>query len=136
MNRNKETIYQLAQLSKYQMRFDQEKNPSAFYSLIEWYAKVMFPNFQETGRRARAISRTAHKIAKACNEEEVEAAKLVVHRAFQLTTELDKLHEDMVAREEQLQSIQSYSWCISDKLERLNSDLLSVLLDLDSIVDE
>ena len=127
---------QLGNLARYEPRFHDETDPSAFFSLIEWYAKVMFPNFEKTMRVAKKIKSASREIERKCSEEEIEAAGPFLRRGLELVDRLSDLHEEMNARLDWVIEAEEFSHRLSDELEVVNGDLLVILKCLRSVVVE
>lgn len=117
----------LRQLTEYKPRFDYQQNPSEFYSLIEWYAKVMFPNFEEAMEIAKKVRKIARRIEKKYAGNEIDETSLAVLRGLLVAEDLDRLHKKMNRRQDQVFAFARFSHDLSDELECLNGDLNSSL---------
>jgi hypothetical protein len=129
------TIDGLRTLGQFEPRFRDEAEPTDFFSLVEWYAIVMFPNFQETMRLAKNIRRASRVIERRFSPEEISAAGPFVLRGLELAGRADDLHNEMAALDDWVIEAERLSHTLSDKLETINGGMHFILKYLRNMIE-
>ena len=98
---------------------------SWFHDLIEWYAKVLFPNLQRTGELVDLVKRGFWTVNDG-QEINEEAYRPLAKRALDLFRQLEEQHTWLDQNRELFERIRPMSHDLSDSIEVINSNLESL----------
>jgi hypothetical protein len=128
----------LNDLLSYEYIFKDEnlRTPIVFYSLVEWYSIVMFPNFENAARTLDRLQRVCTKVRETCNEEELADLQPLIGLALKRVAQLNDMSERMKEAGALFVKAQRLSHRWSDELEVINGDLKKIRRCLRSALSE
>jgi hypothetical protein len=104
---------------------------SWFDELVEWYAKVLFPNLREVGERVETVRLGFWMVDDGLMSTD-NAYRSLAKRALHLFKQLEERHALLDQNREIFEGFRSISHDLSDSIEVINSDLELLARDLRS----
>lgn len=108
----------------------QDENSSVrqswFHDLTEWYAEVLFPNLQDTNNAVELVRREFWMVD-VSGEFDERSLRRLADEALNLLRQLEEQHTLLDQHQKAFEIVQRYSHDLSDSIEVINSDLMSLL---------